>query len=126
MTNQILLYMLFIIVRFQPWSFIRTQISIFRCRRPVAIFFTLFAAATLKSINTTRKKKDKKKKPRCARLAYCDGHACLKNHCWTVRNLVQREYAVYSRGRPSQRYTLSLQNFPYLLFSLLPYLYYYE
>lgn len=111
--------MLFIIVRFQLWSFIRTQLSILRCRRPVAIFFTLFffflffAAATLKSINTTKKRQEKRKKePRLHK-------ACLlRRTCVHVKSLldswkilVQREYAVYSGGRPSQRYTLSQPDF---------------
>lgn len=78
MTNQILLYMLFIIVRFQPWSFIRTQLSIFRCRRPVAIFFTLFAAATLKSINTTNKQKRQEKETKM-RKACLLRRTCVPN-----------------------------------------------
>lgn len=38
-----------------------------------------------------------------------------------MENSVQREYAVYSGGRPSQRYTLSQPDFPYYFSSFLHY-----
>lgn len=71
------------------------------------------------------KNKRHKKKPRMHKACLCDGYACLTNHCWTVRRSAQREHAVYSGGRPSQRYTLSQPEFSLtsFLFTTLPILF---
>lgn len=124
----ILLYMLFIIVRFQLWSLIRTRLSLLRCWRPVAICFTPFlfsTAATLMSIITGKRQEEVETR---MYKAYCHGYSCITNHCWTVGNSIQREYAVYNGAAVSSIHSFSTRlSLPLFFFSpSLPYLYYYK
>lgn len=55
----ILLYMLFITIRFQLWSLIRTQLPISRCRRPVAIFYSFVFRSREAQVYKYRKRQEK-------------------------------------------------------------------
>ncbi|KAL7966169.1 hypothetical protein HDV63DRAFT_176249 [Trichoderma sp. SZMC 28014] len=116
----ILLYMLFIIIRFQLWSLIRTRLSLTLLTARCHVLYSFFStAATLMSRRTGKGQEE----AGLLRLTFVYNKSLLDS--WKS---IQREYAVYSGVAVSSIHSFSTRLSLSLLFfsPILPYLYYYQ